>query len=582
MTQKAYKVTDNTNEMSFHELFSQSTQVRIPLFQREYVWTEKQLNRLISEIRVVVEGEDTNRFLGAIIAVRREANPAAPQPFEIVDGQQRLTTLFLFVLAAAYVAAKAGEEDYAVGLINSNLAIDWWRDGVNTKLVSSYADQGQFVSVFSQLLKLGNLSDSLGPRIKLPTPTGPSVGRLVNQFTRIQKFLTKEFSNSGFEHFKALVTTAQTKLTFVFILLKDASNATTVFEGLNDPGIPIGIGDLVRNEVFSKIADQPDIAHHIHEQVWLPFRNSLGDYFDDYFFPFGVLQDSSTRQVDLFKSLRELWKAADKPSEIIVHLEEYVKPYLALAAPDSADYLGSKISKAIVRLRACNLPNSTYPFVMRLLKEVEKGIVAEGDAESTLMAIESFLVRRAIAGIEPTGLLVFFRTAWSSVSGQPNWQSFSEALKKRGTIEWPDDQRVISAIQSRRIYKIGIKDYLLSEYDRSLGGDVPNNPAWIEHVLPQTMSEGWTKTSDGLPLFSKDKHDELLDTWGNLVCLSSKMNIDASNSPYKIKRELFRQDSMYKSARSLAERYDDWTPESVVSRSKEIGDWAVNRWRREN
>lgn len=106
MSLTATKVTDNTHEMSFHELFSQSNKILIPLFQREYVWKDKQFKRLVEEIDIVVEGEDENRFLGAVIAVRKDANPASPQPYEIVDGQQRLTTLYLFVLAAAATAAK--------------------------------------------------------------------------------------------------------------------------------------------------------------------------------------------------------------------------------------------------------------------------------------------------------------------------------------------------------------------------------------------------------------------------------------------------------------------------------------------
>ncbi len=152
MNLSATKVTDNTHEMSFHELFSQSTQIQIPLFQREYVWTEKQFKRMIEEIDIIVDGEDTNRFLGAIIAVRREANPSQPQPFEIVDGQQRLSTLYLFVLAAAYVAARNKEDDYAKGLINTNLMIDWWQNGINTKLVPSFADRNQFCQAFGQLI----------------------------------------------------------------------------------------------------------------------------------------------------------------------------------------------------------------------------------------------------------------------------------------------------------------------------------------------------------------------------------------------------------------------------------------------
>ena len=218
------KVTDNTHEMSFHELFSQSTQVRIPLFQREYVWTEKQFKRMIEEIDVIVNGEDSNRFLGAVIAVRKEANPAEPQPYEIVDGQQRLSIFYLFVLAAAQVAAKNKEEDYARGLIMLNLIIDWFQGGINTKLVPSFADRNQYCQAFEQLINTGNLSDWLGHKTKLPERSGPENGRYINQYNRIKNFLQKRYKVFGLEHLKEIVLTAQTKLTFVFILLKDPSH----------------------------------------------------------------------------------------------------------------------------------------------------------------------------------------------------------------------------------------------------------------------------------------------------------------------------------------------------------------------
>ena len=320
------KVTDNTHEMSFHELFSQTTQVRIPLFQREYVWTEKQFKRMIDEIETIVSGEDTNRFLGAVIAVRRPANPAEPQPYEIVDGQQRLSTLYLFVLAAAYVAAKNKEDDYARGIINTNLIIDWFQSGVNTKLVPSFADRNQFCGAFQQLINTGNLSDWLGVKTKLPENSGPEKGRYINQFNRIKSYLQKQYKEFGIDHLKEIVTVAQTKLTFVFILLKDPATATTVFEGLNDPGIPIGIGDLVRNEVFSKISDRPEKAETIHRDVWLPFRNKLGNHFDKYFFPYAIIKEPNINNADLFRGLRKIWGETTEPEEIINTLEYYSTP----------------------------------------------------------------------------------------------------------------------------------------------------------------------------------------------------------------------------------------------------------------
>lgn len=90
------KITDNSDENTFHQLTSQSATLVMPLFQRRYVWSKRELTRMFEEIQSVVEHENASRFLGAVIAVRRVTNPSQPDPYEVVDGQQRLTTLYLF------------------------------------------------------------------------------------------------------------------------------------------------------------------------------------------------------------------------------------------------------------------------------------------------------------------------------------------------------------------------------------------------------------------------------------------------------------------------------------------------------
>ena len=566
------KVTDNTHEMSFHELFSQTTQVRIPLFQREYVWTEKQFKRMIDEIETIVSGEDTNRFLGAVIAVRRPANPAEPQPYEIVDGQQRLSTLYLFVLAAAYVAAKNKEDDYARGIINTNLIIDWFQSGVNTKLVPSFADRNQFCGAFQQLINTGNLSDWLGVKTKLPENSGPEKGRYINQFNRIKSYLQKQYKEFGIDHLKEIVTVAQTKLTFVFILLKDPATATTVFEGLNDPGIPIGIGDLVRNEVFSKISDRPEKAETIHRDVWLPFRNKLGNHFDKYFFPYAIIKEPNINNADLFRGLRKIWGETTEPEEIINTLEYYSTPYLAISSGEYPESYSKGVKQILNKLVRSKSPTSIFPFVMRLLKEYENEKVSELNTIDCLTVIESFLVRRAVSGIEPTGLLALFRTAWNNMKGNPTKENLKEVIKSRNTIEWPDNQRLHTAILTRNIYSSHISKYVLIEYEKSLGSDIPENEYWIEHVMPQTLNKEWKK------VITNEEHQNVLHTWGNLIPLTAEMNRGLSQSEFKLKREEFKKHSVFASARKLASDYDTWNKEQILNRSKIIADWAITRW----
>jgi uncharacterized protein with ParB-like and HNH nuclease domain len=565
------KVTDNTHEMSFHELFSQATQVTIPLFQREYVWTEKQLKRMVEEIDIILNGEDTNRFLGAVIAVRRSANPAEPQPYEIVDGQQRLSTLYLFVLAAASVAAKNNHNDYAKAIIITNLIIDWW-PGINTKLIPSFADRGQFCNAFQQLINSGDLSDWLGAKAKLPAKSGSETGKYINQFNRIRQILQKRYNDHGIDHLKEVVSIAQTKLTFVFILLKDPSTATTVFEGLNDSGVPIGIGDLVRNEVFSKIGNDSEKAEAVHRDLWLPFRNKLGDYFDKYFFPYALIQDSNLTSSDLFRGLRKIWGDVSNPEEIIKKLDEYSDSYLALCTGKYPTSFSKPITLALDKLVFSRCPTSVFPFMMKLLNEYTLGKVSENDTIDCIKIIESFMVRRAIAGLEPTGLLGIFRSAWSACDGKPNAQSLTQVINNRNTVEWPDDTRIRTSILTRNIYSSHLRQYLLKEFDLSLGSDDPKNEFWIEHIMPQTLNAEWRAI-----IADKDHHD-LVHTWGNLIPLTKEMNQSVSQSLFEVKSKEFESHSVFASARKLSSEYKKWDKEEILKRSSLIADWAVKRW----
>lgn len=566
------KVTDNTHEMSFHDLFVQNHQIQIPLFQREYVWTNRQWKRMVEELEIIVNGEDSNRFLGAVIAVRREANPSMPQPFEIVDGQQRLSTLYLFMMAATWVAAKNNHDDYARGLIRKYLIIDWYEAGTNTKLVPSFSDRNQFCKAFDQLINTGSLVDWLGHKTQLPNRSGSDNGKYQTQFFKIRKYLQDRYSERGFEHLNEIVEAATTKLTFVFILLKDPSSATTVFEGLNDSGIPIGIGDLVRNEVFSKISNEPNRAQSIHEHVWLPFRDKLGDGFDNYFFPYAMIREPNIIKADLFRQLRKIWGNVSSPEDIIGALDEYTSPYLTLNSGIIPQSYSLPVKDVLIRLNSYKPPTSIYPLTMKLLKEYELEKLSESMVIEALTTIESFLVRRSICGIEPTGLLALFRTIWNVTDANPTKEAITEAINKRGTVEWPDDERVRMTLMNRSIYGAPICRFILGEYEKSQGSDVPENDFWIEHIMPQKLTDGWKK------VITEENHKKYVHTIGNLIPLTKEMNIEVSTAEYGIKKAEFESNSIFASTRNLAKNHNHWNQESILTRSQVIAEWVTKRW----
>jgi len=548
----------------------------IPLFQRPYVWTKKQLQRMVDEIEAISSKEDVSRFLGAVIAVTRPTNPSQPTPHEIVDGQQRLTTMYLFLLAAAQVAARKGQTDYARGLISTNLIVDWAQDlPSNTKLQPSISDRGQFIAIFEKVSKTGELYDWLPAKARLPQGSPCKTGSLISQFNRIHKYLQDKTESDGFEALESIVEVVRNSLTFVFILLKDPGSATTVFEGLNDPGVPISVGDLVKNEVFARIGYNEAQARSLHDHRWAPFRDRFGDRFDDYFFPYCVIFKSNASRTEMFGHLRKLWDGLDS-KEIIDRLEEYASPYLALTGDtESIKLYGHEIEKQIRKLVELKQPSSTFPFVMRLLKEFSNKKISKQDALGCLKVLESFLVRRAICGIEPTGLLGLFRTMWSSTNGHPTAKIVESVILKRLTVEWPTDERLRESIKSRPLYGSGVAKYIVLEYDRSLGLDQPTiDEVSIEHIMPRSYCEAWST------IVSKSQHSKLKDLWANLIPLSKAMNDVVDQSEFCTKRIYFENESMFSSARKVGKEYDNWGETQIQERSEQLTDWAIQRWQR--
>jgi hypothetical protein len=137
---------------------------------------------------------------------------------------------------------------------------------------------------------------------------------------------------------------------------------------------------------------------------------------------------------------------------------------------------------------------------------------------------------------------------------------------------WPTNEQFGQAIKGRALYGVSITKYLLREYDRNLGGDQPDNPHWIEHILPENPSPAWSDS------FTKEQHRDTKDLLANLLPATKEMNIGVSNKAYEVKRKSYEADSVFKSTRKFAQTTRDWTPKALHKRSEELASWALNRW----
>ncbi len=103
-----------SDSATVHEIFQGEVLYRAPLFQRHYVWSKEQLETLWADIDTVLEESSSSRFLGALVLKPYQDRTATkPQAFWIIDGQQRLTTFYLLIVACAYRAEALGNFDLA-------------------------------------------------------------------------------------------------------------------------------------------------------------------------------------------------------------------------------------------------------------------------------------------------------------------------------------------------------------------------------------------------------------------------------------------------------------------------------------
>ncbi len=210
---------------------------------------------------------------------------------------------------------------------------------------------------------------------------------------------------------------------------------------------------------------------------------------------------------------------------------------------------------------------------MQLSNSLKSEEVNPVDGIAILDVVESFLVRRAICGHEPTGLHAVFKKLWTECMAMPTAAKVTEEIRKHRTVVWPNNEEVMSAVRGRALYGSSVTGYVLSEWNRSLGGDQPGIPHWIEHVLPDKPDKEWFE------LFTVHDHEKMRHLLANLLPLSQEMNQSLGNAPYSQKRQVYLNDSGFKATRKFAEEYTTWTPKQLGERSDALASWVVNRWR---
>lgn len=572
------RLTTNTGETDIASLISGDTIFSIPYFQRPYKWKSERLTQLNQDILKLVDLVDVH-FLGAIIIHGRRANPSDPDVFDVIDGQQRITTLFLYICATVKVLSNQSYHAEAAALFLKYLVINRNTGALsNFKIHSCKDDRAQINQVYADLLSDERLKQELGGFVLKPLPkSGAENGALKKNYKLAIRFLAEEFTQGGVDRIRAIYGALLNQISVVQINVSDPTSGPKIFDSLNSRQEPMTIGDLIRNDIFSRVANElPSVIESIDTEHWQPFYKKFDqaakNLFESYFFPYGLIKSPNLQKSEVYSSLRKDWDAGKHPEQIIQELAEYQDAFIDIDTGSNLYGHQRNFAKALQQLHETSLPASTYPFLMQLSVAVKSGVIAEEEGISILSLVESFLVRRATCGHEPTGLHAVFKRLWVDCDGELTADRVALEIAKHKTVTWPSDEDFFEALRERPLYGVSITPFLVLEYDKSQRGDPTGIKPWLEHVLPDNPESSW------FDVFSREQHLACKDRLANLLPLSSQMNRAVSNKPYSDKRPVFEQDSSFKSTRQFAGRYEVWTPEELERRAHELAQWGVSRW----
>ncbi|MCP5425341.1 MAG: DUF262 domain-containing protein [Gammaproteobacteria bacterium] len=560
----------STANRTYRELLGNGLTYRIPRFQRDYSWDEEHWEDLWADLLgTLPPGGEPAHYMGYLV-LQTDDN----REFEVIDGQQRLTTLSLIVLAAMRMLNKLvtegkNAEDNKKRLDQLRATYIGYLDPVTLVTRNKLSLNRNNDAYYRDYLV--TLADHL-PQRGFPASTH-AMRKGFEWFERRLRDHVKNDADLG-RALAQFIDTMSDKLFFTVITVADELNAYKVFETLNARGVRLSATDLLKNYLFSVLARGGESAHELNEleRWWEKMVGRLGqESFPDFLRMHWNSRQSFARQSELFKTIRSRIQSRESVFVLLRDMDEDIDAYLALTQPEGSQWPPAcKQSAQELRMFSVRQP---YPMLMAAKRKL-----GEADFEALLRATVVIAFRYNIIGAQHTGEQerVYHTAALKLHKGEA--QTLSDALEALRSVYRSDDafradfaEKSIKTTQSRNAKVVR---YLLCKLERQAGGlefDQELATYTIEHVLPQSPQGGWEAFSD------RDL-ENFVYRLGNMVMLEAGKNKAIANQPYADKRPVL-QTSGLKLTFELAKENEDWTPARIDARQNKLARFATAVWR---
>ena len=550
----------NTATPTFGELFTNGRTFAVPRFQRNYKWDEDQWEELWQDLIASAEN-DKEHYMGAIVLKTHDTR----KHFEVIDGQQRLVTLTLFVLAAVQCFENWATNGFAANANNERAQLYRGR-------FLRAKDAASLVETSRLELNRNDAAFFKGTLLQLRKPVAPTrlreseklMLRAFNYF--VVQLQTRYGSNQDAAGLSHLLDAASDKLLFIQILVSDEMDAYTVFETLNARGTQLTVTDLLKNYLFSRFGHDEN-AIDVAEDQWNRITSNREKEFPKLLRHYWNSHHGVTRPPRLFKEIRESIRKHEEATVLLDELELVSVLYSALRNPEDELWLEDPSARKFVAEIDLFGVTQCYPL---------------------LFAVWQHLKKEFVAVLRICSVISFRYIVIGKLNTQPMERSYVDAAQKvrKGQITTPAQlfanlrPLYVSDEQFEQDFALAkmptpnnreLVRYVLFGIENHLSGNhrsYQSDGATIEHILPENPDEAWAT------VFSEPGSD--VYRVGNYTLLESSANRRVDREPIAIKKVEYAK-SGYKLSNSFG--WEQWTRSQLNDRQRWMARIATAVWR---
>ena len=490
-------------------------------------------------------------FIGSIVTMPTMSVPEGVAKYLLIDGQQRLTTIFVVLTLLRDTARSQGDMKLA-DKIEQTMLVNHFENGNDyLKILPTKNDRVAFSSLIQQERPLTS-----------------------HQLHLCYQFFESKL-NSSIVDVQELTKVLNSRLSVVSIVLDLDDNPHLVFESLNAKGLKLTQADLIRNYFFMRI--------HVHEQdkvyaeLWEPMQRQLtkdNDNLTDFIRHYMMKEGERVKESEVYFALKERVDKEDPISalKMLSLFSEYYRKILDIEEEDDP-----KIRRALLRLNRLEV-TTVYPFLLNCYHDYARGDLSPINFLELLQMLENFMIRRFVCN-KPTSMLNKIFPSLYKQAQATNSASLVNGvrvvLQDRG---YPTNEEFHRELVQSRLYATGeraSKTRLILEsleLAHQHKERVPfGNQITIEHIMPQTLTGWW---EDHMGDEWQDTHELYLHTLGNLTLTGYNSELSNDTFPQKQQRLMQSHFEMNRYFQATLQ----WKRQDIEDRSKVLADLALTVW----